>query len=204
MKILEMMQWRFACKHYDKTKKIPENELKEIMEVARLTPSSFGLQAWKFVVVTNQELKEKLAPVCYNQPQITEASALVFCCSRTDLNNVTSEYTELYKKEHGKTEEEVKGFKDMVGGMISGRSHDANVGWAQRQVYLPAQSIILAAAEKNIDSCPMEGFDPKGVAKVLGLPENFVPTVLVSLGYRNMEVPKKVRFSLEQVVEFKN
>jgi len=204
--ILELMNWRFACKHFDETKKISDSDLKDIMEVARLTPTSFGLQAWKFIVVTNQELKAKLAPACYNQTQITEASALVFCCAKTNLLGEKGElydYIELYKKETNKTDVDVAGFKGMLEGMLNGKKSEDNTVWVQKQVYLAASAIILAAAEKEIDSCPMEGFNPAEVAKVLELPADVLPTVLVSMGYRKMEAPKKIRFPYENVVEIR-
>ena len=204
--IKELMEWRFACKHFDANKKISETDLKDILDTTRLAPSSFGLQAWKLVAVTNQDLKNQLAPVCYNQPQITEASALVFLCARTDLmgeQGALEDYLKVYEGVTGKTEQEMEGFKNMVGGRIAGMPADAAKIWIQKQVYIPVQTLILAAAEKAIDSCPMEGFDPNGVAKVLGLPENVVPTVLVSLGYRNMEAPQKVRFPFADIVEIR-
>lgn len=204
--IKELMEWRFACKHFDANKKISEADLKDILDTTRLTPSSFGLQAWKLIVVTNEELKKQLAPACYNQPQITEAAALVFLCGRTDLmgeQGILADYIKVYEGVTGKNDQEMEGFKNMVSGLISGMTPEAAKTWVQKQVYIPVQTLILAAAEKEIDSCPMEGFDPSGVAKVLGLSENYIPTVLVSLGYRNMEAPQKVRFPFADVVEIR-
>ncbi len=205
--IKELMEWRFASKHFDQNKQIPEAELKEILEATRLAPSSNGLQAWKFVVVTNAELRLKLLPVCFNQSQITEASALVFFCARTDLmgeNGVINRWVQLTKKEQNRTDEEAAKYKVYLEEGITRRSESDSVNWVQKQVYIPAQVLILAAADKGIDSCPMEGFIPDEVAKVLELPEYIKPTVLVSLGFRNMEQPKKVRFAFEEIVEFRN
>lgn len=204
--IKELMEWRFACKHFDAGKQIPEDVLMELMEIARLAPSSFGLQAWRFVVVTNKELQAKLAPAAYGQAQITEASALVFFCARTDVlgaGGVLEKYGNLYKAEHGKTDEEAAGFIKMIEGFWSSKGETGAKDWVQKQVYIPAEALILAAAERGIDSCPMEGFDPAGVAKVLDLPANIIPTVLVSLGYRNMEQPKKVRFPLTEILDLR-
>lgn len=204
--IKELMEWRFACKHFDMNKQIPEDVLMDLVDTARLAPSSFGLQAWKFIVVTNQELKAKLAVAAYNQPQITEASALVFFCARTDVlgaDGVLAKYESLYKTEHNKTDEEVAGFAKMIEGTWNMKGPEGAVTWVQKQVYIPAEALILAAAEKGIDSCPMEGFDPAGVSAALGLPANILPTVLVTLGYRNMEQPKKVRFPLSEVLDLR-
>lgn len=205
--IKELMEWRFACKHFDQNKQIPEAELREILEAARLAPSSNGLQAWRFIVVTNQELRQKLLPACYNQAQITEASALVFFCARTDLlgeKGIINRWVEYTKKEQGRSDEESVKYKAYLESGVVRKNDSEVLNWVQKQVYIPAEVLILAAAEKGIDSCPMEGFIPAEVAKVLELPEYLTPTVLVSLGYRNMEQPKKVRFSFEEVVEFRN
>lgn len=205
--IKELMEWRFACKHFDKNKQIPENELREILEAARLAPSSNGLQAWKFVVVSNPELRQKLLPACYNQAQITEASVLVFFCARTDLMGemgVIKRFVELTKKEQERTDEQSEKYKAYLENSAVSKTAEQLLSWVQKQVYIPAETLILAAAEKGIDSCPMEGFITTEVAKVLELPEYLTPTVLVSLGYRNMNQPKKVRFPFEEVVEFRN
>ena len=204
--IKELMQWRFACKSFDSAKMISDEDLNDLLDTARLSPSSFGVQAWKMVVVMNKELREKLAPVCYNQPQIMQASALVFFCARTDLlgeQGMVQKFIESYKMVAGKTDQDVAGYRDMIIGTVNQKGVEGALNWVQKQVYLSVETLILAAAEKGIDSCPMEGFDPAGVAKVLELPEYMHPTVLVSLGYRNMEAPKKVRFALDEVVEIR-
>ncbi len=198
----DLMKWRFACKKFDATRDIDEVTLNDMLDSARLSPSSYGLQGWKFIVVKrNEGLRQKLLPVCFNQPQITEASALVFLCARTDGDAVLHQYMDKYAADMGKTREDTKPFEEMVQGTMNSLPADQQIGWLQRQVYLPCMTLMLAAAEKEIDSCPMEGFDPDGVHQVLELPENLKPTVLVSLGYRNMEQPPKSRFDLEDVVE---
>lgn len=200
------MEWRFACKKFDLNKQIPEEELNDILDSARLAPSSFGIQAWKFVVVLNKELRAKLASVCYNQPQITEASALVFFCARTDLlgdKGVIERHVKAFQTANGKTDADVEGFRQMLNGSAEKMGAAGVLIWTQKQVYIAAETLILAAAEKGIDSCPMEGFDPVGVAGVLGLAENIKPTVLVSLGYRKMEAPLKLRFPMGEVVELR-
>jgi nitroreductase / dihydropteridine reductase len=204
--IKELMQWRFACKQFDPNKKIEHEVLEDLMDTVRLSPSSFGLQSWKFIVITNKEIQEQLKPAGYGQAQITDASALVFLCADTDVlseKGTLERYMSDLQK-GGKTVEQLESFKQMIGGRASSVSEaDKNI-WVQKQVYIPAMTLILAAAEKEIDSCPMEGFDPSSVAKILGLPENIVPTVLVSLGYRIGEAPIKNRLATKDVVEFRD
>lgn len=204
--IHELMEWRFACKSFDGEKMIPEQELNDILDAARLSPSSFGIQAWRFIVVMNKELRAKLAPVCYNQPQIMDASALVFLCANTELvgdSGVIQKHIDNYKALHHKTDQEADGYKQMLLGSAARMGEAGVMTWTQKQVYIPVETLILAAAEKGIDSCPMEGFDADGVAKVLELPANLKPTVLVSLGYRKGDAPVKVRFPMNEVVEFR-
>ena len=205
--IRELMEWRFACKHFDSSKKISDEELKNLLDTTRLSPSSSGLQAWKFIVVTGQDIREKLFPVCDNQSQIKEASTLVFCCARTDLlgkNGVIERYAKLYQKENSKTEEETLKYEERLSKSVSSKDKEWQKNWVEKQVYIAVEVLILAAAEKAIDSCPMEGFDADGVAKVLELPKDFHPTVLVSLGFRSMTQPKKIRFDFDEVVEIRN
>lgn len=205
-KIKELMQWRFACKDFDSSKKIDREVLEDLLDTARLSPSSSGLQSWKFVVVTNEVLREKLKVPGHNQSQITEASALVFLCVDTEVlgkNGSLERYAQGLEK-FGRTAERIEKFKNAVDKRLNNIGEDATKDWLQKQVYIPMTVLMLAAAEKGIDSCPMEGFEAGEVARVLELPENLVPTVLVSLGYRVGEAPEKNRLALEEIVEFKD
>lgn len=201
-----LLDTRFACKHFDTTKKIDAAVLHDLLDAARVSPSSYGLQAWKFVVVTNPELKAVLAPAAYGQPQMTESDALVFFCARTDLmgdDGLIAKYMTKYQQDMGVTPEQTEGFKAMLTGSVTGKTADEVKTWTQKQVYLPAMTLMLAAKEQGIDSCPMEGFDPAKVAEILGLDASTVPTLLVALGYKNMEKPTKSRFTFEDVVEIR-
>ncbi len=205
--IHELMEWRFACKHFDQNKKIDDKSLRDILNTARLSPSSYGLQPWKFIVITNDDIKKQLAPACYNQPQITESSALVFFCARTDIqgdDGMVQKYIKKFQKDMNPSEEQLKGFSGMLTGDLYNRSPEALQAWTQRQVYIPAMTLILAAAEKGIDSCPMEGFDPGKVTQILQLPSFIIPTVLVALGYRSMNQPPKTRFDFNDVIEIRS
>lgn len=197
----EAVEFRFACKHFDVNKKVEDSVLHELLDLTRLSPSSYGLQPWKFIVIKNEELKSALAPACYGQPQITEAPCVVVMCARTDIVNVLEEYVAKSKVDLGYTDEQSEGFKQMIVGSVLSRVDEDIKVWAQKQVYLAGMSLMLVAAEKGIDSCPMEGFQPDKVSEVLGLSKELVPTLIVPLGYRNMEQPKKTRFDFEAVVE---
>jgi nitroreductase len=205
--IKELMHWRFACQNFDDSRKIKPEDLQELLETAHLAPSSYGLQAWKMVVVLSHELRQKLAPACNNQAQITEASALIFFCARTDLlgeKGVIQRYVDFYQKAKNKTQEEADKFRNKIIDYVEKLGEPESFNWLQKQVYLPVETLMLAAAEKEIDSCPMEGFDTKKVAKLLKLEENLYPTVIVALGYRKVkEQPQKVRMSMSEIVDFR-
>ncbi|HLC77717.1 MAG TPA: nitroreductase family protein, partial [Candidatus Nanoarchaeia archaeon] len=98
--ILKALNWRYATKSFDQSKKVSENDLNEILEAIRLAPSSFGLQPWKFIVVENPELRKKIREVAFNQPKVTEASHLIVLCSKTD---VSEEYIKEYVRDIAKT-----------------------------------------------------------------------------------------------------
>jgi len=152
-------------------------------------------------------LREKLYPVCHNQAQVKEASAIVFCCARTDLlgeKGVIADYAKLNQQERNKTDEETEIFAGKLQKTIAGKDDFWKKCWVEKQVYVAVETLMLAAAEKEIDSCPMEGFEADGVAKVLELPDYIHPTVMVSLGYRSKEQPKKVRFPLDIIMELRD
>ena len=200
----EVVNFRFACKHFDAAKKIDDGVLHELLDLTRLSPSSYGVQPWKFIVVKNDDLKKALTPACYGQPQVEEASCVVVMVARTDLagdNGVLNQHVVQSKADLGYTDEESEGFKKMIDSVLLSKSDEELKVWAQKQVYLAGMQLMLVAAEKGIDSCPMEGFEPAKVSEVLGLSKELVPTFVVPLGYRNMEEPKKSRFAFEAVVE---
>src|SRR3989344_9479902 len=98
--ILKALNWRYATKSFDQTKKVSENDLNELLEALRLAPSSFGLQPWKFIIIENKELRKKISEKAWHQPQVTEASHLIVLCSKTD---VSEEYIKEFIKETAKT-----------------------------------------------------------------------------------------------------
>lgn len=206
-KIIEALNWRYATKQFDTSKKINESDLDELLEVLRLTPSSFGLQPWKFIVVENKELRNKILPNAWNQTQITDASHLIVLCAKTD---VSEEYIAEFIKETAKTRnipvDSIKGYQDMMVGFRKGLSKEQISEWTKKQAYIALGMLLQSAAMKKIDSCPMEGFNPKAVNEILNLDkEGLTSVVLCPLGYRSENDKtahyKKVRFSKEKIIE---
>lgn len=204
--IIKALNWRYAVKEFDPKKKVSDEDFSEILEAARLSPSSYGLQPWKFIVVNDPGLRKQIRAAAWDQTKVTEASKLIVL---TVNKKVNAEYVDHYiaaiAKERGITAESLKGFADMIKGDIAGRSAEGVLAWSSRQVYIPLGIILETAALKNIDACPMEGFDPKKVDEILGLNRLGLGSIaMVAVGYRSDKdtaaKDKKVRFCKEEVV----
>lgn len=205
--IVKALQWRYAVQSFDLSKRVNEGDLKTILESGRLAPSSFGLEPWKFIVVENPEIRERLQSVAYGQPKVMESSHLVIIARRTDVReHIVGERIERTAKIQGQDREELAGFKEMLDGVIANRDDAALDVWNSRQAYIALGMMMETASLLGIDNAAMEGFDPKGVDEVLGLSgKNLTATVMLSLGYRGTDVSAdrpKVRRAFDEVVEF--
>jgi len=206
MEILEALEWRYATKQFDPKKKVSEKDLDELLKVLNLSPSSFGLQPWKFIVVTDQELRERLREAAWNQPQVTDASHLIVLCVRTDLNEgYIRNYIDSISRIRKVPREKLKGYEDTILGFRKALTAEQTLAWSKNQVYISLGFLLEACAMKRIDACPMEGFDPKKVDEILGLKEqNLTSAVLCPIGCRSKSDShadeKKVRFDIKSVV----
>lgn len=197
MSFLSNLEWRYAAKKFDTTKKVSDADLEKITEAIRLTPTSFGMQPYHFYIVTNQEKKDAIQAAAWNQPQVGTSSHLIVMCARNDLIAVKDEYFDAMSGGSAEVRANLKGFEDMVTGFIPHASPE----WAKKQVYIAQGFALAACAELQIDSCPMEGFDPAAVAKILEVPSNLDVAVMLPIGYRAaLEHPRpKFRFMKEKV-----
>ena len=200
MTFLSNLGWRYATKKFDTSRKVSPENLEKILEAIRMTPTSFGLQAYHFYVVTNQEILEKIQAVAWNQPQIGTASHLIVMCARNDLMEVKDEFFDALSGGNPEAREKLAGYENMVTGAIPNSSPE----WAKKQVYIAQGFMLAACAELEIDSCPMEGFDSAAVAEILELPKNHSVAVIVPIGYRATdENPRpKFRFAKEKLFSF--
>ncbi len=197
MSFLSNLEWRYAAKKFDTTKKVSDDDMNKILEAIRLTPTSFGMQPYHFYVVTNQEKKDAIQAASWNQPQVGTSSHLIVMCARNDLMTVKDEYFDAMSGGNAEVRANLKGFEDMVTGFIPHSSPE----WAKKQVYIAQGFALAACAELQIDSCPMEGFDASAVAKILDVPSNLDVAVMIPVGYRAVdEHPRpKFRFAKEKV-----
>ncbi|MBL0059396.1 MAG: NAD(P)H-dependent oxidoreductase [Elusimicrobia bacterium] len=207
--LIDQLRWRYATKVFDPARKIPAALWTALEEALVLAPSSFGLQPWKFFVVQNKAVREKLRPAAWNQSQITDASHLVVFAIKKNLNvEDVRKFIALTAKVRGVTVESLAPYQKMMEGFAAHPPLDINV-WAARQVYIALGTFLTSAALLGVDACPMEGFAPGTFDEILGLDKKGYATVVVATaGYRSAEdkyaAAPKVRYEKSAVLEVLN
>jgi nitroreductase len=205
--ILEALNWRYATKKFDSSKKINPKDLETIKEVLRLTPSSYGLQPWKFLLIENQALRQQLREKSWGQSQVTDASHLIVFCSYLDLSD---EHIDSHIANTSVTRnqdiENLAGYGNFVKKTLSNLSPADINTWSSKQLYIALGQLMLACAEMKIDATPMEGFEPAGYDEILGLKaKNLHATLVCPIGYRHLEdvsqFHKKVRKTTDDIFE---
>jgi len=203
--LLDNLNWRYATKKFDATKKISASDLNTLKEAVRLAASSYGLQPYKVVVVENPEIREQLKAAAYGQTQITDASQLFIFAN--DLNagpESVADYIKNISETRGIPVKALGGFEDMMNGVISNLSQEAKNIWTAKQTYIALGTLLSAAAELKIDATPMEGFNPAAFNEILGFDKlGLNASVIATVGYRHDEDEaqhfKKVRKSQEEL-----
>ena len=204
MELLKSLEWRYATKTMN-GEKIPQDKLNRILEATRLTPSSYGLTPYNVIVVEDQELKEKLQGAAYGQTQLVDSSAVLVFATWDD---VTEDSVDIYLNEIARQREidveSLKGMGDMIKGSLSNMTQEQKISWAQRQAYIGLGFALVSAATEEVDSTPMEGFNPLLVDSILGLKElGLMSVCILPLGYRDESLDylvkqKKVRWDNER------
>lgn len=205
--LLGQLRWRYATKQFDPAKKIPADVWAALEQVLILTPSSFGLQPWKFVVVTNPEVKKSLSAVSWNQSQPADCSHHVVFATRTSLGDPEIDlFIDSIVATRGVTKESLAGYRGMMSGFAGKAAKEGWVKeWAIRQAYIALGNFMTSCAALGVDSCPMEGISPADYDKILGLEgTGFATVVACAAGYR-AESDKyagapKVRFPASEVI----
>ena len=201
----EALNFRHACKVFDETKKISQDDIKYILEAGRKSPSSFGMEAWKFLVVTNEALKAKLRPVCWDQVQITSCSHLVIVLA--GIESVKPEFGEVKKRFQRREmpQETLDFYMSIYASHLSDTlSSDEKIeAWTAKQSYIALGNMMSAAAILGIDSCPIEGFEKEKVEEILELDiSKYRLSVVVPFGYRLNEQSTQMRLDFDEVVAF--
>jgi nitroreductase len=203
------LNWRYATKKFDIQKKISDEQLHLLLEAIQLAPTSYGIQAFQAIVITDQELREKLKPKAWNQSQITDASHLIlFCAMRSIPDAFVDKYVTNMTEKRGLETGALNGFGGFVKQKISELSPEELLHWNRKQTYIALGFLLTACADLHIDSTPMEGFEASAFDEILGLEQlNLTSTVLCAVGYRSEEDTnqhlKKVRRSMEELIIWK-
>jgi nitroreductase len=204
-KLIPALNWRYATKAFDSTKKLSEEQLEILLSAVQLAPTSYGLQPFKIIVISDQDVKDKLKAAAYEQVQVAQASQVfVFAIHK----NYTTTHVDAYAKDivetRGVTLEDIKGFVDTMKGTVISRTQEQLANWNARQAYISLGFLLETAALNDIDACPMEGFDNAKFDEILGLDSmNLTSVVMATVGFRSDEdkyqFAKKVRKSKEDL-----
>lgn len=186
---IDNLNWRYATKRFDASKKISTEDLETLKEAIRLSASSYGMQPYEVLIIENPEVREQLRTVGFNQPQLTEASQIIVFAAEAD---VTAEDVDTYVKNVSETRgiptENLEGLTNMINGAVVSNPTAEKATWSEKQCYIALGNLLSAAADLKIDACPMEGFDANGFDDVLGLKEKGLHTaVIATIGYRSEE-----------------
>jgi|SRR5690554_279325 nitroreductase len=203
---IEKLQWRYATKKFDSSKSLSEEKLNILKETFNLTATSYGLQPVKMVIVSNQEVKEKLMPLTYHQPQVRDASHVLILCveSEIDSNFIIDHFKRV--EDTRKTPREILDrFEENLVNTFTSWNKQQIRQWMINQLYLTLGALLTVCAIEKIDSCPMEGFQPEEYDKLLGLDKMGLESVIVlPVGYRDESdfflSLKKVRRGIDELV----
>jgi nitroreductase len=205
--ILGQLRWRYATKKFDPARKIPSDMWSKLEQAVVLAPSSYGLQPWKFIVVTNPEVRKQLHQVSWNQAQILDASHLVVFAARNPPTPADVErHVNRTAQVRGLKPESLDGHRKMMLGSLANMKEADAFAWAARQCYIALGVFLSSAAMLAIDACPMEGFQNAKYDEILGLKTSGLSSVVIATaGYRLADDPSAVqaksRFEVNDVIE---
>ncbi len=204
--LLQNLSDRYATKAFNTNKKISAETLEALTDSLVLTPSSFGLQPWKFYIITDQATKDSLLPHSWNQPQITQCSHLIVLAAQSSMTEAhVDAFLQLTADTRGGVKQDLDQYRQIILGFLSNMTEEQILLWNQKQVYVALGQLLLSAATLGIDTCPMEGIIPSKYDEILKLEGTNYSTVLACpIGYRAADDKhaslEKVRFPKEQIV----
>jgi nitroreductase len=207
MELLKNLQWRYATKKFDTTKKVSDEDLYKIKEAVQLSVSSYGLQLYKILIIEDAQIREQLKPVSWNQSQITDASHLFVFCNYTDVSHDAIDFLIKQTAETRSLDlDRLNGYGDFIKSKLAKKSPEETTSWLKSQTYLALGNLLTACAELKIDACPMEGFEPEAYNNILGLDKlGLNAAVIAPIGYRHCDDhtigQQKVRKPMELLFE---
>ena len=206
MELLNKLNWRYAAKAMN-GEKVSEEKIANIIEAARLSPTSSGLQPFEIIVVKNQAIKEAIRPIAWNQSMITDCShLLVFAAWDTYTAERINKMFDLTNEIRGFKNEGWENYRKMLLGSYPQKDAEENFNHAARQAYIAFSAAIIAAAYEGVDATPIEGFDPAALDEILELrAKGLRSCVILPIGYRDADKDwlvnlKKVRKSTKDLV----
>jgi len=194
MDIKKIMEERYAVKAFDETKKVSEEQLTKIKEMIKQAPSSFGLQPFKIKIISDKDTKKKLLPATWNQAQVISCSHLLIFCSDTKVSERINKYQTMLE-ETGFPKEKAEIYTNMMRDFAKNTPKEKLEVWSGQQAFIALDHAMLGAQSLGIYSCPMGGFNASEYKKILELPENLNPLVLLPIGYPADKPKPKVRYN---------
>lgn len=202
---LDAMTFRHACKAFDSEKQIPAEQFESMLEVVRKSPSSFGMEPWRVIVIRNPNLRKALKSACWNQSQITECSELVIFTTDNDTVRSDTAYVRKMFERRGLPAEAVDTYMGVYKNYLEPIEFDEVLleNWTAKQCYIAMANMMTYAATLKIDSCPIEGFDKEEVEAILDLEYGHSVAVICAFGYRAKAQSEQKRLDLGQIVEYR-
>jgi len=191
----DAIEKRRSVKHFDETHRFTDKEIEKLLSLAILSPTSFNIQNWRFLIVKDPELRKKIKSAAWDQPQVTDASLLLILCA--DLKAGEKDPQRYWKN----ASKEVRDFIiPAIEKYYKGNDqlqHDE----ALRSIGIASQTLMLAAKSAGYDSCPMIGFDPQKVAELVNLPKDHIIGMMLVIGKAKSPAnPRGGQLSLDEVV----
>jgi nitroreductase len=185
MSLIDKLKWRYATKKFDPTKKLSAKQLDDLLSAIQLSPSSYGLQSYKVLVVEDSAIREKLREAAHGQSQLTDASQVLVFASETNIDEAMVEkYVDNIAKTRRIGREHLAGYENTMIGTVNHLSEDQKIAWSHKQAYIALGVLLTAAAEMGIDTCPMEGFEAGKFDEILGLKEKgLTVSVIAPIGF---------------------
>jgi nitroreductase len=205
--LVSALRFRYATKKFDPARKLDSASWDALCQSLVLAPSSFGLQPWRFLVVSNPAIRASLREVSWNQPQITEADRLVVITARTDLTAADIDaWMSCLAESQGKAPEDLAPYRGMIDGFVGALDTAARENWNIRQCYIALGQLMTSAAVMGIDTCPLEGIDKAAYNRILGLENSGYATAMAcAIGYRAADdayaTAPKARFEIRELIQ---
>lgn len=205
MALIDKLNWRYATKKFDATKKVSDDQLKTLLDAVQLSPSSAGLQAYRVIVVSDPTVKEQLRGAAYNQQQLTTSSHVFVFAAETGLDsNYVKHYIDRIAEVRGVDRSSLELFENNINNNINSKTTEDKINWNKKQCYIALGVLVSAAAELGIDACAMEGFDTARFDEILGLEKRgLTSAVIAPVGFRaeddHLSTAAKVRKPKEEL-----